>query len=118
MIRRPPRSTLFPYTTLFRSQRRVAGAAADVVGIELFAGGADVVDDDAMAARFHLGVDGAGEVDVAEHFEVPGVTPGRLVDLVDRAAGNIAGIVDENVDVGGILRKFCKILWLAQVDDM
>src|SRR5438105_8446550 len=26
MIRRPPRSTLFPYTTLFRSQRRRAGA--------------------------------------------------------------------------------------------
>src|SRR5258708_24927965 len=29
MIRRPPRSTLFPYTTLFRSRRsRVAPAAA------------------------------------------------------------------------------------------
>src|SRR3989441_5499999 len=27
MIRRPPRSTLFPYTTLFRSSRRVAGGA-------------------------------------------------------------------------------------------
>src|SRR2546426_976150 len=26
MIRRPPRSTLFPYTTLFRSQRPAAGA--------------------------------------------------------------------------------------------
>src|SRR5687767_15418039 len=26
MIRRPPRSTLFPYTTLFRSARRVGGA--------------------------------------------------------------------------------------------
>src|SRR3989454_10880749 len=26
MIRRPPRSTLFPYTTLFRSRRRAAGA--------------------------------------------------------------------------------------------
>src|SRR2546426_8117824 len=26
MIRRPPRSTLFPYTTLFRSPRRVAAA--------------------------------------------------------------------------------------------
>src|SRR2546425_7634926 len=26
MIRRPPRSTLFPYTTLFRSQHRLAGA--------------------------------------------------------------------------------------------
>src|SRR5258708_27102845 len=25
MIRRPPRSTLFPYTTLFRSKRRHAG---------------------------------------------------------------------------------------------
>src|SRR3712207_7246894 len=27
MIRRPPRSTLFPYTTLFRSRRRVRAAA-------------------------------------------------------------------------------------------
>src|SRR3712207_8152764 len=26
MIRRPPRSTLFPYTTLFRSQARLASA--------------------------------------------------------------------------------------------
>src|SRR3989441_9473065 len=26
MIRRPPRSTLFPYTTLFRSRRQLAGA--------------------------------------------------------------------------------------------
>src|SRR2546430_8984589 len=29
MIRRPPRSTLFPYTTLFRSRRR----AGDCIGI-------------------------------------------------------------------------------------
>src|SRR2546430_8295566 len=28
MIRRPPRSTLFPYTTLFRSQRAALGLAA------------------------------------------------------------------------------------------
>src|SRR2546428_949931 len=28
MIRRPPRSTLFPYTTLFRSQRLVGGDGA------------------------------------------------------------------------------------------
>src|SRR3712207_7997024 len=27
MIRRPPRSTLFPYTTLFRSEGEVGGAA-------------------------------------------------------------------------------------------
>src|SRR3712207_8750919 len=29
MIRRPPRSTLFPYTTLFRSERRAGEAAGD-----------------------------------------------------------------------------------------
>src|SRR3712207_2282437 len=32
MIRRPPRSTLFPYTTLFRSEAEAAGA--DYVGAE------------------------------------------------------------------------------------
>src|SRR2546422_8023102 len=36
MIRRPPRSTLFPYTTLFRSrlQLKVSRLAMDVVGSE------------------------------------------------------------------------------------
>src|SRR2546427_8125485 len=32
MIRRPPRSTLFPYTTLFRSGRVCAGPSADRAG--------------------------------------------------------------------------------------
>src|SRR5256886_9450183 len=32
MIRRPPRSTLFPYTTLFRSRRRRAAAPAPPAG--------------------------------------------------------------------------------------
>src|SRR2546425_7292678 len=32
MIRRPPRSTLFPYTTLFRSPRRAAALDRDLVG--------------------------------------------------------------------------------------
>src|SRR3989442_4493049 len=31
MIRRPPRSTLFPYTTLFRSQRHAAQARLNVL---------------------------------------------------------------------------------------
>src|SRR5256886_16435405 len=30
MIRRPPRSTLFPYTTLFRSQQTIAAATGEV----------------------------------------------------------------------------------------
>src|SRR5690349_23669250 len=29
MLRRPPRSTLFPYTTLFRSQFQLVGAAGE-----------------------------------------------------------------------------------------
>src|SRR2546430_10951393 len=32
MIRRPPRSTLFPYTTLFRSSRRHAGCPSSSRG--------------------------------------------------------------------------------------
>src|SRR2546427_4605003 len=32
MIRRPPRSTLFPYTTLFRSERLMVGLGADKRG--------------------------------------------------------------------------------------
>src|SRR2546426_4661944 len=32
MIRRPPRSTLFPYTTLFRSPRRSLGVRRDLQG--------------------------------------------------------------------------------------
>src|SRR3712207_7900625 len=38
MIRRPPRSTLFPYTTLFRSVRRAVGMAIKraIVGIRKY----------------------------------------------------------------------------------
>src|SRR5438067_9983499 len=40
MIRRPPRSTLFPYTTLFRSGRRRLGPGrrGDPAGVELVLG--------------------------------------------------------------------------------
>src|SRR3989441_1916982 len=33
MIRRPPRSTLFPYTTLFRSQQHIAADEEQVGGV-------------------------------------------------------------------------------------
>src|SRR5256886_17591025 len=39
MIRRPPRSTLFPYTTLFRSLRLAASRGGAVTGDELRAVG-------------------------------------------------------------------------------
>src|SRR2546430_5647021 len=50
MIRRPPRSTLFPYTTLFRS-RGLEVVAADVVEVEVDAvrgGGREQVGDRAV----------------------------------------------------------------------
>src|SRR5256885_10335275 len=34
MIRRPPRSTLFPYTTLFRSSRQIQAAAVPRVQVD------------------------------------------------------------------------------------
>src|SRR3712207_7327125 len=36
MIRRPPRSTLFPYTTLFRSDSKVWSKIMDVTPLESF----------------------------------------------------------------------------------
>src|SRR2546429_6235956 len=49
MIRRPPRSTLFPYTTLFRSRRRLAALGEEVPQ----AGGRDDVEHAGRAAE-HL----------------------------------------------------------------
>src|SRR3712207_8731668 len=53
MIRRPPRSTLFPYTTLFRSRKRTAagGVRLLVLGGTKFLGRAVV---DAALARGHV----------------------------------------------------------------
>src|SRR3712207_7464503 len=66
MIRRPPRSTLFPYTTLFRS--------LDRPGVELapraqWPTGAD-----------RLGVDVKGKIAASEALE-PGRAVARLTDL-------------------------------------
>src|SRR3989454_9149296 len=46
MIRRPPRSTLFPYTTLFRSTRvdEVMTPRLDMVAVDLAAASEDVIE--------------------------------------------------------------------------
>src|SRR5690242_21187555 len=52
MTRRPPRSTLFPYTTLFRSERRIPARDAH----------ADIIVQDVDAAPAHArGLDHRGE---------------------------------------------------------
>src|SRR5687768_17856326 len=63
MIRRPPRSTLFPYTTLFRSQ--------DVVGAFLH--------DDAVAAHF-LRQPGQRDLHAVVHLEHRAIDVGTDVE--------------------------------------
>src|SRR3712207_9121076 len=82
MIRRPPRSTLFPYTTLFRSRMVDAlGVARDL--------GADHAGRVAVVCRAvhppdrttvdHLDVEGAGGGTVVRAGRVPALDPGRCV---------------------------------------
>src|SRR3712207_8056238 len=58
MIRRPPRSTLFPYTTLFRSVRRARRGSGPAAGVRTHrpARRPDVLGaEDALAARSPTG---------------------------------------------------------------
>src|SRR3712207_9499090 len=65
MIRRPPRSTLFPYTTLFRSRELEARDAGCGVAGEDAALGVDV--EDYVAPAAHAGLGAAGVV-VGDHI--------------------------------------------------
>src|SRR3712207_7940056 len=70
MIRRPPRSTLFPYTTLFRSESHF---------------GIDRPDIDDLAARFrHQRHDGLGELKQAAQVHAHDLVERALLDLQDR----------------------------------
>src|SRR3989442_9470751 len=72
MIRRPPRSTLFPYTTLFRSRRRLFECAAP-------------------AAAAPAGVQcGAARRRSAAHLRAPARVPARVRHLL-RAVGALLG---------------------------
>src|SRR3712207_7445950 len=73
MIRRPPRSTLFPYTTLFRSRR--ARRRGRVQVLEDGCGGAD----DHRLAADHAGVEAPFE-DADERDRAHGLRPA----VVDR----------------------------------
>src|SRR3712207_8842808 len=55
MIRRPPRSTLFPYTTLFRSPQQLVEARAIVERVASFGRGMVRLSRDAATALARLG---------------------------------------------------------------
>src|SRR5256885_12208081 len=95
MIRRPPRSTLFPYTTLFRSDlafrgTRTDGAPADQIGNVL---GRDHVQE--LAGGRH-----AQAVDVDQQL------PRNAQAFVDAVALVQVGIVDQTLPSHGGARLF------------
>src|SRR2546426_4293915 len=70
MIRRPPRSTLFPYTTLFRSEVEMRGERGQVVGVMIHVmatadlGGAAMTTPD-------VGYDAIAVLEEEQHLRVP-----------------------------------------------
>src|SRR2546430_13140287 len=73
MIRRPPRSTLFPYTTLFRSLGQVHVSGRTVLDVEVIADELAIGADDGTFVADD-GADGAGDdavpVEIAAAVEV------------------------------------------------
>src|SRR5256885_16920512 len=78
MIRRPPRSTLFPYTTLFRSPRRAGTRSSDGRG------------DTAHLPDVNVFAEGAGRVRVRTELESHA---GRVAEEPRGPGGGKAGAV-------------------------
>src|SRR3712207_2072634 len=79
MIRRPPRSTLFPYTTLFRSERRTRRLACGVDVLSALRGNVAVGEVEDLAP-------GGGEEVVGVHHD-----PVVLVEEAHRSSFERAG---------------------------
>src|SRR3712207_8840190 len=83
MMRRPPRSTLFPYTTLFRSADAEDGGDAGQLGLDA-ADGLDGLQR-VLAALLHAGGEGEGErvEDEVRRLHAAALD-GEVVDGLDR----------------------------------
>src|SRR3712207_6001933 len=95
MIRRPPRSTLFPYTTLFRS--RHAALAHDPVE-------AGDVDDVPVAGGDQVRQERLGAVEDAEQVDRQDPVVLRPVGVEHRTAAGDTGVVVDLVDDAEVLR--------------
>src|SRR3712207_6864803 len=78
MILRPPRSTLFPYTTLFRSVRGEGATLHDAAG-ERFVD--ELQPRDAVARAIHRRLAGTGARSV--FLDMTGVDPARFPNIVE-----------------------------------
>src|SRR3712207_8470921 len=80
MIRRPPRSTLFPYTTLFRSEAGSVGRAQE--GAEVVRIGEPVEEKKPRPVRSEQLAQGRVPVTGGDRYDALMVhVPGQLVDL-------------------------------------
>src|SRR2546430_12136748 len=84
MIRRPPRSTLFPYTTLFRSQDLDDPRADSRVGI---VPGELAGDHDAAVDRDAIGIGREGEIVERPPCEPAAPVDGRLFSQIRNPEG-------------------------------
>src|SRR3712207_9231025 len=85
MIRRPPRSTLFPYTTLFRSEAgRLLHEGLQEMGLDLFA---------------------------AEGHRLPELTTVRVPDGVDPAAVRKELLERYDLEIGGGVGAYPATVW-------
>src|SRR5690349_9425267 len=88
MIRRPPRSTLFPYTTLFRSATQVGG----VVNASL------QFDAEALAPTYRLikGVPGRSYgISIARRLELPENVVARAEERFPRQERDVAALIEQ-----------------------
>src|SRR5438034_10866672 len=118
MIRRPPRSTLFPYTTLFRSQIRTGGAVLGDAGPDHLAGrGARRVEPEEATVGHDAITFGGGEPHrktTGAHLVQPatrrvGGTDHRIRNDLDELGGEArdrlvggTGAVEDQPGVGGL----------------
>src|SRR3712207_6421412 len=98
MIRRPPRSTLFPYTTLFRSARVDEDVGPQVVADAVVAVDRRDLEEDVV----HQALDAAGVAEALEReAQVLRERPGLLGEGAD-VLGDLLGLRDRpQADLGG-----------------
>src|SRR3712207_2662293 len=101
MIRRPPRSTLFPYTTLFRSGQ--PDHRAQVGGVELIYRIAGFVVPGVAVVQRAIGEHNRGETGIPEILVVgaPQAYVGELDRRADHLRGTHEGVVDRTCLIAG-----------------
>src|SRR2546426_8466071 len=113
MIRRPPRSTLFPYTTLFRSQAIEKGQGDQAGKYEIVADEAETLDELRKHTLAGAGGRGAAEAQAAVERqrgvggeggqpEPDGAAEGRDENARDRWADHAPGLPRDGAERDGI----------------